>query len=157
MGQFITNIPVRSLEEAIEKIDWYTQRWKIETFHEILKSGCRAEDSKLRNAQRLTRLISIFCILSWRIFWLTMLNRTTPLLPASLVFTSTEIKILDTIISAKNNKPVNSIACYLNKLAKIGRYLNRGKDPLPGNIVVWRGFAKLTEILIGFELARICG
>jgi hypothetical protein len=34
----------------------------------ILKSGCKAE-SKLRTAQRLTNLISLFCILSWRVFW----------------------------------------------------------------------------------------
>ena len=58
--------------EAIEKLDWYAMRWKIETFHKRLKSGCHAEDSRLRTAQRLTNLIALFCILSWRIFWLTM-------------------------------------------------------------------------------------
>ena len=36
-------------------------RWKIETFHKILKSGCRAEDSRLRTAQRLTNLIALLC------------------------------------------------------------------------------------------------
>ena len=53
-------------------------RWKIETFHKILKSGCRAEDSRLRTADRLTNLIAIYCILSWHIFWMTMLSRTAP-------------------------------------------------------------------------------
>ena len=46
-------------------------------FHKILKSGCKAEELKLRTAQRLTNLISLFCILSWRVFWITMLNRST--------------------------------------------------------------------------------
>ena len=50
-------------ESAIEKLEWYAQRWKIETFHKILKSGCRAEDAKLRTAERLTNLIAVFCIL----------------------------------------------------------------------------------------------
>ncbi|MEX3969707.1 hypothetical protein [Paraburkholderia caribensis] len=30
--KFITNLPVRSRAEAIEKLDWYAMRWKIETF-----------------------------------------------------------------------------------------------------------------------------
>lgn len=38
-------------------------QWKIETFHKILKSGCKAEESKLRTAERLVNLISVYCIL----------------------------------------------------------------------------------------------
>ncbi|EMO70999.1 hypothetical protein LEP1GSC120_2701 [Leptospira santarosai str. 200702252] len=33
-------------------------RWKIEVFHKILKSGCKAEESKLRTADRLKKIIS---------------------------------------------------------------------------------------------------
>ena len=40
-------------EETIEKLPWYSMRWKIETFHKILKSGCKAEESRLRTAARL--------------------------------------------------------------------------------------------------------
>jgi len=58
--------------EAIDKLNWYAQRWK--TFHTILKSGCRAEQSTLRTAARLVNLLATFRILSWRIFWMTMLN-----------------------------------------------------------------------------------
>ena len=52
--KLLTNLPVRSKADALEKIDWYAMRWKIETFHKILKSGCRAEDSRLRTAERLS-------------------------------------------------------------------------------------------------------
>jgi Transposase DNA-binding len=46
--KLITNLPVQSRREALEKLSWYTMRWKIETFHKTLKSGCKAEASKLR-------------------------------------------------------------------------------------------------------------
>ncbi len=36
------------------------------------------ESSKLRNAEGIAKLISIFCILSWRIFWMTMIHRLNP-------------------------------------------------------------------------------
>ncbi|MGY3078065.1 hypothetical protein ACVWZZ_004473 [Bradyrhizobium sp. LM6.10] len=48
------DLPVSSRTDAIEKLEWYALRWKIEVFHKILKSGCKAEESKLRTAQRLT-------------------------------------------------------------------------------------------------------
>jgi hypothetical protein len=66
--KLITDLPVCSRADAIEKLEWYALRWKIEVFHKILKSGCKAEESKLRTAQRLANLISVFCILSWRVF-----------------------------------------------------------------------------------------
>jgi hypothetical protein len=28
---------------GIETINWYAMRWKIEVFHKVLKSGCKAE------------------------------------------------------------------------------------------------------------------
>jgi Transposase DNA-binding/Transposase DDE domain len=63
--KLITNLPVTSRAEAIEKLQWYALRWKIEIFHKILKSGCQAERSKLRTAERLVNLLAMFCILSW--------------------------------------------------------------------------------------------
>ncbi len=33
--KLLTNLPVRSRAEAVEKLDWYSQRWKIESFHKI--------------------------------------------------------------------------------------------------------------------------
>jgi hypothetical protein len=58
--RLITNLPVRSREDAVKKLTWYAMRWRIETFHKILKSGCRAEASKLRTAERIVKLIAMF-------------------------------------------------------------------------------------------------
>ncbi|CAN2533923.1 Transposase+for+transposon+Tn5 [Methylocapsa aurea] len=71
--KLITDLPVRGRAEAIEKIDCYAMRWKIEVFHKVLKSGCQAEASKLRTAERLANLMAVFSIVSWRVLWLTML------------------------------------------------------------------------------------
>ena len=42
--KLITDLPVASRRDAVEKIRWYALRWKIEVFHKVLKSGCRAEE-----------------------------------------------------------------------------------------------------------------
>ncbi|MDP3070999.1 MAG: IS4 family transposase [Opitutaceae bacterium] len=76
--KLLTDLPVRSRAEAIEKLQWYALRWKIEVFHKILKSGCKVELSRLRTAPRLVNLIATCCVVAWRIFWLTMINRSEP-------------------------------------------------------------------------------
>ncbi|WP_433963616.1 transposase [Tunturiibacter gelidiferens] len=85
--KLITDLTVRSREEAIEKLRWYGLRWKIETFHKILKSGCKAEEARLRAAERIVNLLAILCLLSWKIFWITMLNRAVPEDAPELAFT----------------------------------------------------------------------
>lgn len=153
--KLITNLPVDTLDDAVEKLNWYSMRWKIEIFHKILKSGCRAEESKLRTAERLTNLLSIYCILGWRVFWLTMLNRTAPDAPADLAITAQESRLLEKIVPDKKqaDSPC-SLGRMLFKLAKLGGYMGRTGDGPPGNTVIWRGLRRLTDIQLGYELAR---
>lgn len=150
----VTDLPVHSLQEALEKIQWYSLRWKIELFHKILKSGCKAEESRLRTEARLAKLLAVFCILSWRIFWLTMINRCAPDLPPALVFTPLEIRTLDQLVKDRpNTDPRNRpVSLYLKKLAQLGGYLARNNDPPPGNLVIWRGLRRLVDIELGVRI-----
>jgi hypothetical protein len=149
--KLLTDLPVRSRQEAIEKLEWYAQRWKIETFHKILKSGCKAEESKLRTAERLVNLVAVLCILSWRIFWMTMINRAAPDASPEVAFTELELYLLDELIQDKAaaDRHTKSLTTYLTKLARLGGYLARAHDPPPGNKVIWRGLSRLTDIELG--------
>ena len=154
--KLITNLSVNSLEAALEKIEWYALRWKIETFHKILKSGCRAEESKLRTTERLTRLVAVFCILGWRVFWMTMISRVNPEEPAQLLFTPMEIELIEKLTghdSDASSAKLNLGEC-LAKVARLGGYLTRASDPPPGNLIMWRGMSRLTDIHLGYLLAK---
>jgi len=155
--KLLTNRSVDDLPSAIEKLDWYAQRWKIETFHKVLKSGCRAEQSKLRTAERLTNLLAMLCVIGWRVFWLTMMNRASPEASTETALTKTEIEILDRLIA--DPKPTGpTVSHYLMAIAKLGGYMARAKDPPPGNLVIWRGLSRLADIHIGFYLrTRVVG
>ena len=159
--KLITDLPVRTRQEAIEKIDWYAMRWKIEVFHKVLKSGCRAEDSKLRTADRLANLMAVLCILSWRVLWLTMIARAAPDEPPGIAFTNSEIEVLDELVANTGNRQcrTGTLAFYITKLARLGGYLARASDPPPGIVVIWRGLSRLTDIELGAELgiARFVG
>lgn len=150
--KLLTNLPIKTLADAIEKLGWYAMRWKIETFHKILKSGCRAESSRLRTAERLVNLIAIFCIVSWRIFWMTMLQRAIPSAAPTIAFTEDEIFILTRRRS--HSKNVQSLAECTIEVAKLGGYLARSSDPPPGNLVIWRGLARLNDLTCGTLLQK---
>jgi len=140
--KLITDLRVTSRREAIEELDWYTMRWKIETFHKILKSGCYAEESRRRTAERLANLISVFYIINWRIFCLTVLNRTCPDTEPAMALTPSEIDLLNCLVKdSKRSREQLPLSRYLEKIAQLGGYLSRSNDSPTGNTVMWRGIA----------------
>jgi hypothetical protein len=139
--KLLTNLPVATTQDVIEKLNWYALRWKIEVFHKVLKSGCKVEASGLRTAERLVRLLATCCILAWRIFWMTMVNRAQPEAAPGIAFTQMELDVLDRLVP----------------IAKLGGYLGRANDPDPGNIVMWRGLSRLTDIVLGASLGKEIG
>ncbi|MBK8204761.1 MAG: hypothetical protein IPK68_21460 [Bdellovibrionales bacterium] len=107
---------------------------------------------KLREFERITNLISIYCVLGWRVFWLTMMNREVRSAPVSLALTELEIKILDHFFPPKDKRLRKILSEYINKIARLGGYLARSSDPPPGNQVIWRGLKKLGEINVGVHI-----
>jgi hypothetical protein len=105
-------------------------------------------------------LISVFCILSWRVFWMTMINRSAPDAPPSIALTGTEIELLDRLLNDRGKPSLHrkTIGTYLTKIARLGGYLARATDPPPGNMVMWRGLSRLTDIEVGAAIgAQIVG
>jgi Transposase DNA-binding len=150
--RLLTDLSVEDLASAVEKLDWYASRWKLETYHEVLKSGCQAERAKLRTAERLTNLLAVLCVVGWRVFWLTMTSRATQDAAPEIAFTPGEIAVLDRIAGRPPEPAQRTVAHYLAEVANLGGYLARANDPPPGNLVVWRGLTRLADILLGFEL-----
>jgi transposase-like protein len=150
--KLITDLPVSSCEAAIEKLRWDALRWTIEVFPNILRSGCRAEEARLRPAERRVKRIAVFCLLSWRVFWMTMINRAAPHADPRLALTTGEIAILDRLVPDRE-QPGMTLSSDLTKLARLGGSRARTRDPPPGNIVMWRGLSRLTDIAIGAALA----
>ena len=153
--KLVTDLAVTSPEDAVEKLQWYAQRWKIELFHKILKSGCQLEAARLRTAERLTKLIAVFCILSWRIFWTTMINRTAPDAPPQTALTDAEMTVIDRAVRDRPTIPAEkNLSHYLLKIACLGGYLARAHDRPPGNTVMWRGWSRLMDIMLGADLMQ---
>lgn len=76
--RLFTNIEVRDFDQACEKVEWYSIRFGIETYHRVLKSGRKSEDKRLNSVERLERCLAVDMIIAWRLMYLTMQGRATP-------------------------------------------------------------------------------
>jgi len=105
------------------------------------------------------KLLSVFCILSWRVFWMTMINRSVPNAEPGLALTEVETRLLDQLVPDTAYRPPRerTLSGYLTKIARLGGYLARASHPPPGNTVMWRGLSRLTDIKLGGTLGASYG
>lgn len=64
----VTTVAVDRVEDAIERVQWYSCRWGLEVWHRILKSGCRIEARQLATDERLERCLTLYSVIAWRVF-----------------------------------------------------------------------------------------
>ncbi len=144
----LTTVPVLTFTDAVERIRWYRQRWQIEIYHKILKSGCSVEKCQLATAERLTRFLALFAIIGWRLYWLTHIARQQPDAPCTVVLADHEWRALfaHTRRSAQSPSRVPTVAEVMLWIAQLGGFLARRGDGYPGPTVIWRGWQRLNDI-----------
>ena len=145
----LTNVAVKCVKNALERIEWYCQRWQIEIFFKVLKSGCRIEHRRLKNFTRLQPCIALFSIIAWRIHWLTNVQRINSALPCTIALAEHEWRGLYALVTRLATEPseIPTIGQAVIWIAQLGGFLNRKGDGHPGVTVIWRGWQRLQDSL----------
>lgn len=152
--KLLTTMEVNSFQRAIEKIKWYTCRWVIERLFKVLKSGCNVEKRKLANAERLKKSVALDLIVSYRILFLTMVDRDFPDMPVSALFEDYEWKALYCYRNRSMNVPGKPpmLSEFRIKIAQLGGFLARKSDGNPGSITLRRGLEKLHFLAMMYKI-----
>ena len=129
-------------------MEWYGNRWLIEVFHKVLKSGCEIEERQLETAERLENCAALDRVVAWRILFLTVQSRYTPNAPASAYFAEHEWKSLYCFIHKTNVPPKEAPTLHqtIRWIAQLGGFLGRKSDGNPGPTTLWRGLLRLQDI-----------
>ena len=133
--KLITDLPVRTRAEAIEKINWYAMRWKIEVLPQ--NPEVRLQGRRFKIAHSRTARQSDGDLLHPELAR-PLVDDAQPHAPEAspkIALTDTEIALLDELVSDTGNRRCRpgTLAFYLIKLARLGGYLARSSDPPPGN------------------------
>jgi hypothetical protein len=82
---------------------------------------------------------------------MTMVIRESPSITPMIGITRIEKIVLDKL---KPDTEPPTLSNYFLKIAKLGGYLARASDAPPGNTVMWRGFSKLKDTVLGIEIGK---
>jgi hypothetical protein len=145
----LTNLPVPTLEQAAQLVDWYRLRWRIEMLFDALKNVCGIEQAQLREAAALQKLCALHLIVAWRLLHLKTLAREHPFLPATCAFSAEELVVL---AHARPGPPprLDTLHQAVTAVAMLGGYLARKHDPPPGLKTLARGHQRLC-LLVAFH------
>ena len=144
----LTSLPVESWAEAVQIVEWYTRRWVIERFHHVLKSGCRVEHLQLETKERLERAVATYCVVAWRLLWLTYAARVQAEEPCSVALAPAEWQVLYCQAHGTSRPPQTapSLEDAVRWIAQLGGFLGRKNDGAPGVQVLWRGWRRLHDM-----------
>jgi hypothetical protein len=151
----LTNLPVTTPEQALEKLSWYLCRWQIEIFFRILKSGCRIEELQLQTLERLQPALAFYMIIAWRVLLLTMLGRACPEMPCDVVFETAEWQAVYLVTQRKPPPETPpSLDRMVRMVAGLGGFLNRKHDGFPGPQTIWIGLQRAADFVLALQASR---
>jgi hypothetical protein len=159
LWRLLTTLPVNEASAAVEKVQWYSQRWQIEVFHKVLKSGCRVEQRQLQTRTRLQRVLMLDLVVAWRVMQLSRTARETPQAPANQWLTQSEWQVL--WCRQNHGQPLPEIAPDIKQavrwIGQLGGFIGRKSDGEPGPIVLWRGLQRLHDMADTWNLLYTYG
>ena len=150
----LTSVRVERIEAALEAIEHYLRRWRVEDFFRVLKSGCRAEHLGFHSAERLGRALTIQAVIAWRLMLMTLLGREVPECDAELLFSDIELRFLTDYAADAALPAPRTLAGAVLLVALLGGYQNRKHDPPPGHQIMWRGYERLSLATLGYRIAQ---
>ncbi len=146
----LTSLPCDTWVQVRRVIGIYTMRWCVEEYHKALKSGAGAEDSQMERAYRIESLVAVLGVVAVRLFNTKWLARTRPNEPVNPKVFGPELLSL---LAAKFGKPAGGWThqTALVAVARVGGFLARKSDGMPGWQTIWRGWNRLMWMCHGLE------
>lgn len=160
--RLLTTHEVRGIEHALQVIQWYCWRWRIEQLFATLKTaGLDLEATQLESGAAIQRLTVL--ALSVAVHVLQLLDaRDNSDLTADVSFTKAQQQCLDQLAPTlqgrtakqQNPYPPASLAWATWIIARLGGWLGYQSQRPPGIATLVKGLRQFESIFHGWNLAR---
>jgi hypothetical protein len=146
----LTSLPCQTWAAVQRVVGRYAARWLIEEYHKALKTGTGVEHSQLQRAHRLAALIAVLAVVALRLLNTKLLARSRPEgLEAVESFGPEALAILEKKVGRPKAGWTNQ--SVLIATARLGGFLARKHDGMPGWQTIWRGWHRLMWMCEGVE------
>jgi hypothetical protein len=145
----LTSYRCTTMKTATRVLDGYAQRWRIEEFHRVWKTGaCRVEETQLGDRDNIVRWAVVLASVAMRILRLTHLARHQPELAATCELNADEIDAVLLLRKPRRQKAdpptIEEVTLWL---AELGGYTGKSSGGPPGPLVIARGLARVEPIV----------
>jgi hypothetical protein len=147
----LTTLPIDTPEQVRTIVEYYCVRWWIEIFFKTLKSGCRVEERRFEDIERLLPCVAIYLIVAWRTLLACHLGRECPDLDCEAIFEPSEWKAV--WVATHKKKPPHTppkLREMVHLIASLGGYIER-KNSEPGPQTVWIGLQRMYDLAWAWE------
>jgi Transposase DNA-binding/Transposase DDE domain len=148
----LTSLPVRTLDEAMEVINYYEKRWLIEEWHKALKTGCQVERRQLKTSAGLEALTGLLSVVAVRLLQLKEVGRRQPQRSATELIPAPYVELVRRARGRRARPGEWTVRDFFRGVAGLGGFLGRKSDGEPGWITIWRGWEVLHWMLLGAQL-----
>ncbi len=144
----VTTLPIQTLEQVRQIIQYYCVRWMIEILFRTWKSGCRVEQRRFEHLDRLLPCLALYWIVAWRVLFLCRMGRSCPDLDCEVLFDPSEWQ---SVWRVTHTDPVPrqppKLGVMVRLVAQLGGYVNRPNrtDP-PGTQTLWLGLQRMQDL-----------
>lgn len=151
----LTNKPIKTFKHAWDLVEIYEKRWIIEELHKGMKTGCKIEGLQFTNVDRLQPAIAMLTLLATTLLELRDLSRMeeAETMDAGQVLDSVYVVVLS--LWRFGSVKELTVHEFFYALARLGGHQNRKSDSMPGWIVIWRGWAKLQNMILGYQAQKL--
>jgi hypothetical protein len=148
----ITDLPIDTIQQVLDIVDYYACRWQIEIYFRVLKSGCKVEESQLETAGRFEPYLALCLIVAWRVMHVMMLGRDCPDLPCDVALGPDEWQAVYATVT-KGPPPAEppSMKTIVGLIGSLGGWLGRKCDGEPGPKAMWVGMQRMTDLALGWR------
>ena len=149
----LTQLPIETVEQVRQIIQYYAVRWMIEVFFRVLKSGCRIEERLFEYMDRLLTCMAVYVIVAWRTLYVCRLGRSCPEISCEAVFEPAEWKSVWKVVR-REDPPAEppTLGVFVPMVAQLGGYINRKRADPPGPQTVWIGLQRMHDFATCWEL-----
>lgn len=149
----LTRLPVEGIDQVRRVIQYYCARWMIEVFFRVLKSGCRVEERRFEQIDRLLSCLAVYLIVAWRTLYVCRLGRGCPDINCEAVFEPAEWKSVWKVVQRTDPPGAPpSLGEMVRLVAQLGGYVNRSRSDPPGPQTVWLGLQRMHDFAICWRL-----
>ena len=144
----VTTLPIQTLVEVRQILQYYSVRWMIAVLFRTWKSGCRIQQRRFEHLDRWLPCMALYWIVAWRVLMLCRLGRSCPEMDCEVLFEPAEWQSV-WVVTRQGPLPQEPppLGVMIRLVAQLGGYVNRPNrvDP-PGPQTLWLGLQRMHDL-----------